>query len=139
MNIELTTTPLVLTTGIYDLLKEQIKKKKLSRSNEEKLELELKNAKQVLNKDLPSDVVTINTAVIVKDLQSGEEIEQQFVSPQKARRKNKTTSILSAIGVATLGYSTGSVVQWELPEGLKFYQIVKVSKIVPNKSVIQKR
>jgi len=37
MNIELTTTPLVLTTGIYDLLKVQIKKKKLSRSNEEKL------------------------------------------------------------------------------------------------------
>ena len=136
MNIELTTTPLVLTTGIYDLLKEQIKKKKLSRSNEEKLELELKNAKQVLNKDLPNDVVTINTAVIVKDLQNGEEIEQKFVSPQKARRKNGTTSILSAIGVATLGYSTGSVVEWELPEGSKFYQIIKVSKIVPNKSTI---
>lgn len=129
INIETTKTPIVLTTGIYDLLKEQIKKKKLNKANEERLEIELKSSRQVLNKELPADIVTIDTLVLVRDLETGEEIQQKFVSPQKARRKNGTTSIISPIGVASLGYATGAIIQWEMPEGLKSYQIIKVAKI----------
>ena len=66
---------------------------------------------------------------MVKDLETGEEIEQKFVAPEKARRKNGTTSILSAIGVATLGYTTNAVIKWELPEGVKSYQILKVDRL----------
>ena len=62
--LETTKTPIVLTTGIYDLLKLQIKKKKLNKSNEDRLEKELKNAKQVLNRDLPENIVTVNTEVL---------------------------------------------------------------------------
>lgn len=127
--IEITQTPIVLTTGIYDLLKEQIKKKKLNITNELRLEKELKSAKQVLNKDLPLNIVTVNTEVLVKDLHSGEEITQKFVGPHKARRKNGTTSILSDIGVATLGYEENAVIQWDLPEGCKSLQILKVTKL----------
>jgi regulator of nucleoside diphosphate kinase len=127
--VELTKTPITLTTGIYDLLKEHIRKKKLSRTNEEKLEAELKNAKQVLNRDLPANVVTVNTTLLVKDLETGEEIKRKFVSPQKARRKNGTTSILSAIGVATLGYAENAIIQWELPEGLRSYQVIEVARL----------
>ncbi len=129
MNLETTNTPIVLTTGIYDLLKDLIRKKRLNKSNEEKLEIELKNSRQVLNRDLPADVVTVNTLVVVKDLETSEEIEQRFVSPQKARRKNGTTSILSAIGVATLGYATNAIIKWDLPDGIKTYQILSVSKL----------
>ena len=75
--LETTKTPIVLTTGIYDLLKLQIKKKKLNKSNEDRLEKELKNAKQVLNRDLPYNIVTVNTEVLVKDLNTGEEITGQ--------------------------------------------------------------
>ncbi len=129
MNVETTNSPIVLTTGIYDLLKDLIRKKKLNKSNEEKLEIELRNSKQVLNRDLPADVVTVNTLVVVKDLETSEETEQRFVSPQRARRKNGTTSILSAIGVATLGYATKAIIKWELPEGVKTYQILRVDKL----------
>ena len=128
-DLEKTTTPIVLTTGIYDLLKVQIKKKKLSKSNEVRLELELKNAKQVLNRDLPLNVVTVNTEVLVKDLKTGEEITRKFVGPHRGRRKNGTTSILSDIGVATLGYEENAIIQWELPEGNKSLQILKVTRI----------
>lgn len=129
MKVETTTTPLVLTTGIYDLLKEHIRKKKLNKLNEEKLELELRNAKQVLRKDLPADVVTVDTRVVVRDLETGEELERKFVAPQRARRKHGTTSILSAIGVATLGYATQSIINWDLPEGARTFQIVSVDKL----------
>lgn len=128
-DLETTTTPIVLTTGIYDLLKLQIKKKKLNKSNEDRLEKELKNAKQVLNRDLPDNIVTVNTEVLVKDLNSGEEITQKFVAPHRARRKHGTTSILSEIGVATLGYEENAIIQWDLPEGSRSLQILKVTRI----------
>lgn len=128
-DIQVTKTSIILTTGIYDLLKEQIKKKKLNKLNEEKLEIELKNAQQVLNRDLPNNIVTINSLVTVKDLQTSEDITLKFVSPQKARRKNGTTSILSTIGIATLGYAEDAIIQWELPEGIKSFQILKVSRL----------
>lgn len=127
-DLETTKTSIVLTTGIYDLLKEHIRKKKLNKSNELRLEKELKNAKQVLNRNLPQNIVTVNTEVLVKDLKSGEEITQKFVGPHKARRKNGTTSILSEIGVATLGYSENAIIQWDLPEGVRSLQILKVTK-----------
>lgn len=128
-NIETTKTPIVLTTGIYDLLKEQIKKKRLTKSNEEKLELELRNAIQVLNRDLPDNVVTVNSLVTVKDINTEEELVRKFVSPQKARRKHGTTSIISPIGIATLGYAENAIIQWQLPEGLKSFQILKVARL----------
>lgn len=127
--LETTKTPIVLTTGIYDLLKLQIKKKKLNKSNEDRLEKELKNAKQVLNRDLPYNIVTVNTEVLVKDLNTGEEITQKFVAPRRARRKHGTTSILSEIGVGTLGYEENAIIQWDLPEGIKSLQILKVTRI----------
>jgi len=129
MNIEITNTPIILTTGIYDLLKEQIRKHSFNKANGEKLAMELKNAKQVLRKELPNNVVAIDTSVKLKNLKTGEEIEQKFVSPQKARKKNATVSILSPIGIATLGYATGAIVQWELPEGTETLQILEVNKL----------
>lgn len=129
MNIEITTTPIILTTGIYDLLKEQIKKHTFNKSNAEKLAIELKKAKQVLNRELPENIVAINTLVRLKNLKTGEEIERKFVSPQKARKKNSTTSILSPVGIATLGYATGAIIQWEFPEGTETLQILEVSRM----------
>ncbi|WP_214227518.1 GreA/GreB family elongation factor [Pedobacter sp. B4-66] len=131
-SIKINDTPIVLSTGIYDLLKDHLRRRKLSKYNEAKLELELKHAKQVLRNDLPADVVTVDTNVKVKELESGEEFTYKLVAPAKARRKNNTLSILSPIGVAILGYTQGAVVQWEMPEGIKQYQIEEVIKLSSN-------
>lgn len=120
---------IVLSTGIYDLLKEQIRRRKLSKFNEAKLGQELRNAVQVLRKDLPADVVTVDTQVRVKDLENGEETTYKLVAPARARRKHKTLSILSPIAVAMLGYSRGAEVQWEMEDGLRRYQIVEVAPL----------
>lgn len=120
---------IILSTGIYDLLKEQIRRRKLSKFNEAKLERELRSAKQVLRRDLPEDVVTADTRVTVKDLESGAETTYKLVGPTKARRKNETMSILSPIAVAMLGYAAGSQVQWEMEDGIRNYQIVEVAPL----------
>ncbi|ATP55917.1 transcription elongation factor GreAB [Pedobacter ginsengisoli] len=128
-SIKINDTPIILSTGIYDLLKDHLRRRKLSRYNEAKLELELKHAKQVLRNDLPADVVTVDTHVKVKEIESGKEFAYKLVAPAKARRKNNTLSILSPIGVAILGYTQGAIVQWEMPEGIRKYQIEEVTKL----------
>ncbi|NQX53453.1 GreA/GreB family elongation factor [Pedobacter panaciterrae] len=128
-SIKINETPIILSTGIYDLLKDHLRRRKLSRYNEAKLELELKHARQVLRNELPADVVTVDTNVKVKEMESGKEFIYKLVAPAKARRKHNTLSILSPIGVAILGYTKGAIVQWEMPEGIKKYQIEDVTKI----------
>ncbi|MEJ2905575.1 GreA/GreB family elongation factor [Pedobacter panaciterrae] len=128
-SIKINETPIILSTGIYDLLKDHLRRRKLSRYNEAKLELELKHARQVLRNELPADVVTVDTNVKVKEMELGKEFIYKLVAPAKARRKHNTLSILSPIGVAILGYTKGAIVQWEMPEGIKKYQIEDVTKI----------
>nr|WP_068891693.1 GreA/GreB family elongation factor [Pedobacter panaciterrae] len=128
-SIKINETPIILSTGIYDLLKDHLRRRKLSKYNETKLELELKHAKQVLRNDLPADVVTVDTSVKVKEVETGKEFIYKLVAPAKARRKHNTLSILSPIGVAIVGYTQGAIVQWEMPDGIKKYQIEEVSKL----------
>lgn len=127
--VEETKVPIILSTGIYDLLKNHLRTRKLSRYNEDKLILELKSAKQVLHKELPENVVTVDRAVRVKELESGQEYTYNLVAPAKAKQKNKTISILSPIGVAILGYVEGAEVKWEMPEGIKSYRIESVTRL----------
>lgn len=124
------TSSIILSTGIFDLLKDHIRRRKLSKYNQEKLEKELRNARQILSKDIPADVVTVNTKVRVKELATGQEFTYTILPPAKARNKHNTISILSPIGVAMVGYSQGSELRWEMPEGLKAYRIEEVSRII---------
>lgn len=123
-------TSIILSTGIYDLLKNELRTRRLSKYNEEKLIRELKSAKQVLNSELPEDVVTVNKAVRVRELSTGQEHTFNLVAPAKARRKHNTLSILSPIGVAIVGYSEGAEVRWEMPDGVKEFRIEEVSPLV---------
>lgn len=128
-SIQIIDTPVILTTGIYDLLKDHIRRRKLSRANEIALEAQLKKAKQVLRKDLPLNVVTVGTLVTVKDLETGQEQEYKFVGPDTARKKNNTVSILSAMGIAMIGYPEGAIIEWEFNGRIEKNQITKVTLI----------
>lgn len=123
------TTSIVLSTGIFDLLRDHIRRRQLSKYNQEKLELELKNATQILNKDIPENVVTVNTRVRVKELESGQEFTHTILAPAKARKKHNTISILSPIGVAIVGYPQGAEVKWEMEDSVKTYRIEEVTKL----------
>lgn len=120
---------IILTTGIYDLLKEQIRRRKLSKNAEEVLEHELRHARQVLRRDLPQDVVGVNTRVLIKNLSTEEELEYKLVADNKARRKKGTTSILTPIAIAMLGYTEGTVFECESTQGAEVYKILKVSAL----------
>ena len=121
---------IVLTTGIYDLIKEHIRRKKATAAEEEVLKEQLKNATQVSRKDLPSDVVSVDTVVTVKDLATNEEEVYKFVAPAKAKARNQTLSIVDQMGLALVGYTVGAKIEWPLEgEEFKKMEILKVESL----------
>lgn len=120
---------IILTTGIYDLIKDHIRRKKVTKEEEELLISELKNAKQVLRKDLPADVVTINQRIKLLDHSNKQEVEYHFVAPEKERQKKGKYSILSSTALATVGRKTGDIITWPFNDGEKKIEILTVENL----------
>lgn len=123
------TQEITLTTGIYDLIKDLIRRKKVTLQEEERLLIQLKNAKQVVRKSLPLDVVTVDAKVTVKNLINNQEEVYTFVAPARAKRRNNTESIVGSMGLALVGCKTGDVVNWHFGEEEKQFEITNVERI----------
>ena len=74
------TKNIIVTTGIYDLIKDHVRRKKVTLEEENRLLAELKGAKQVRRRELPDDVVTVNRRVLILDHSDQQEKEYIFVS-----------------------------------------------------------
>ena len=85
----------------------------------DQLEKELERAKVVAPEKIPDDVITMNSTVSVRDLESGEETTYTLVFPGEARIEENRISVLSAIGTALIGYRVGDVIEWKVPSGMK--------------------
>ena len=92
----------------------------------DQLDQKLENAKIVEPRDIPSDIITINSVVRVKDLDSGEETTYMIVPPSDANIMRQKISILSAIGTALIGHSVGDIIECHVPSGLKRLKILKI-------------
>ncbi|WP_068599208.1 GreA/GreB family elongation factor [Vaginella massiliensis] len=119
----------ILTTGIYDLIKDHILRRKVTLEQEQILTEELRTAEQVLRKDLPADVVSVDRKVKVKEITSNEEIEILLVGPKQAKLKNNKHSVLGDVGLATVGHKVGEIIKWPTNQGVKEYEIVSVEAI----------
>lgn len=120
---------IVLTTGVYDLIKDHLRRKKTTAQEEEILLAQLKSAKQVLRKELPTDVVTINSQVRIKDFANNEERNYQFVQASLEKVKRGKYSILSDIALATVGNKVGDIIDWPFKDGEKKLEILSVETI----------
>lgn len=120
---------IIVTTGIYDMIKDHIRRKKTTPEEEEVLKVQLKHATQLTRKNLPLDVVTIDAKVTVKNLDNAEEEIYTFVAPDKAKRRNNTQSILSTMGLALVGCKIGDVIRWTFEQEEKQLQIINVERL----------
>lgn len=123
------TQEIILTTGVYDLIKDHIRRKKATPEEEEILKLQLKRAKQINRKLLPLDVVTTDAKITIKDLTTDQEQVHTFVAPDKAKQRNKTESILSTMGLALVGCKVGDVINWSFDEEPKQFEIMNVERL----------
>lgn len=90
------------------------------------LSQELSRAKDVDPKEVPPDVVTMNSRVVLEDLGSGETMEYTLVFPDQANVEQGRLSVVSPIGTAILGYSKGDSISWHTPGGSRKLKIVSI-------------
>jgi len=95
--------------------------------NIRRLREELERAVIVPSAEIPADVVTMNSRVVFRELETGEETEATLVYPSQADVNQRRISILAPVGAALLGLSAGDEIQWPLPSGKKrTYKIISV-------------
>ena len=91
------------------------------------LQKELERAVIVDPKDIPADVVTMNSRFRVRDMVSGEVNEYTLVFPHEADISQNKLSVLAPIGMGLLGYGAGDVFEWVVPSGKR---VLKVEEIL---------
>ena len=84
------------------------------------------SAEIVEPKSVPADVVTMNSRVVVKDVESGETSEYTLVFPEQADVAQGRLSVVSPIGTAILGYAKGDTIAWQTPGGPRQIRIEDV-------------
>ena len=81
------------------------------------LEAELKRTHIVDSRKVPGKVVTMNTRLRLRDLDTQEVSEVTVVFPADANVDAGKISVLSPVGTAVLGYAEGDTIEWTVPAG----------------------
>jgi len=74
---------------------------------------ELDKAKIVHPEEVPPDVVTMNSKVRLKDMDTGETKTLTLVFPEDADPGQERVSVLEPIGTALIGYRVGDEIRWQ--------------------------
>lgn len=94
---------------------------------------ELKNAAVIDDPDILSDVVSINSTVVFRNLETGKSEMVTVVFPSDTDQEGTRISILSPLGTALIGEQEGNLTSCHAPEG----KIpLRVDKIIARQTVI---
>ncbi|MDD3654808.1 MAG: transcription elongation factor GreA [Desulfotomaculaceae bacterium] len=92
------------------------------------LEKMLRNAKVIDDENIGTEVVSIGSMVLLKDLEFGDEFEYTIVGSAEADPAANKISNESPVGKAILGLPKNSIVEVEVPAGQLKYQIIDILK-----------
>lgn len=102
--------------GMLELLR---KRSGVDAWNLDALEVELGRARVVPSERVPATVVTMNSRVRLRDLDSGAEIVVSLVFPAERLWNDGVVPVLSPLGLGLLGCREGDVMEWRTQEGLR--------------------
>jgi regulator of nucleoside diphosphate kinase len=78
---------------------------------------ELERADVVDSRDVPPNVVTMNSRVVFEDATTGKTTEVTIVFPHDADVQGGKVSVLAPVGTALLGLAEGDAIVWPFPDG----------------------
>lgn len=90
------------------------------------LSVELDRAVIVPPREVPPDVVTMNSKILLVDAETGEEMIFTLVFPQDADMVQEKISVLAPIGTVVLGYRVGDTITWQVPDGLRKWLVKQI-------------
>lgn len=100
----------------------------MDRENLLDLKAEIERAAIVEMEQLPADVVTLDSRVQVRDVETNLRTTYQLVLPSQANLANGRVSVLAPLGTALLGFRAGDEVEWTMPGGLRRMRIESVTQ-----------
>ncbi len=120
---------LMISASDYDILNNYIRKHSEVKSDRvfvEMLQKELKQARVVEDKELPANVVRLNSKVKIQEGTQGKPVEVKVVLPEHADIRSRFISIFAPLATALFGYKEGATVTWQVPAGKKAFKILEV-------------
>ena len=90
------------------------------------LRRKLEEAKVFSSCQIPGDVVTMNSMVLLRNLDSGEEVVRALAFPHGTDPAQGRVSILTSIGIAMIGNKVGDVLECEAPDGAKRFRVERI-------------
>lgn len=111
---------------LEDIIDDMVSSRQKDRLDLETLRAELKQANVVESQKIPPTVVTMNSKIQFRDLDSGEDTVVSLVFPIEANYDDGRLSVTSPIGTAMLGYAEGETIEWTVPAGKRRIKIEKV-------------
>lgn len=95
-------------------------------SSVDRLDTELARARIVDPKDIPPNLVTMNSRVTYENMKSRERHTVRLVYPRYANAGESQISVLAPLGSALLGLSEGQEIEWVMPGGIRRIKILEV-------------
>lgn len=92
------------------------------------LEKMLRNARIINADEIGTDIVSVGSTVLVKDLEFGDEMEYTIVGSAESNPLENRISNESPVGSALLGKSKGAKVEVTVPAGVLQYEIIEIKK-----------
>lgn len=93
-----------------------------------KIEGMLRNAKLIDEDEITTDVVSVGSKVLVKDLEYDEEMEYIIVGSAEADPFEGKISNESPLGGSLIGGKKGDIVKVSVPDGIIEYEILDITR-----------
>ncbi len=109
--------PLILSRLDVERLETLLEKVKPGQFDTDSLLDELSRARVVEPREMPGNVVSMNSTVVLRNETDGQEREVTLVYPHEADGSGQNVSILAPVGSALLGLAVGDDIDWPMPGG----------------------
>lgn len=115
-----------ITKNDHKKLIDIINKKWYNDNHDKALLTELNRAVIIEPQNIPNDVITMNSQVMLYDSETNEKLEYWLVFPENINIKQNKISVLSPIGCALLGYKINDMIIVKTPKGERKLIVEKI-------------
>lgn len=115
-----------ITAADMAKLRALVASQKNSREDLKTLSAELDRAQVVVPKEVPRDVITMNSKAQLRELLTNDVMTYTLVFPDLADYEARRISVLAPIGTAMLGQREGDEFEWQVPAGPVRLRVEKV-------------
>ncbi|MDD5016299.1 MAG: nucleoside diphosphate kinase regulator [Atribacterota bacterium] len=90
------------------------------------LEDELAKGVVINSRNIPNNIITMNSKIRLRDINTQKEMICWLVFPGDSNADQGKISILAPIGTALLGYTVGDIIEWRVPAGLTKLKVEEI-------------